>query len=352
MIHQKKIRVGVIGMYQSGKTVLLTALINHLLNHDPDRLSLGTDHTEIGFLGDDLGLNAGFDKFPYLDHRSRLGNQAWPRKTFACSQYRCRVALRQKGKRVRRIDLTLTDMAGERLADLPMAGRDYAQWSDTTLELLDTEEYSRHAAEYLELLERPDVTTEEIVAGYRRTLAKLILAKLPLVSPSTFLLNQHGGYCEARDENGMVDKRAAGLDGARQFAPLPNSVRQRRGEAAAEFARRYIEYRREVVLPLTHWFTVCDTLLVLADLTMLLAGGAGMYNGQTHMLRLALEHLVPGRGRLNRLFDWAVRKSTLDRLNANDVLSLATARRLRLPGVRRLAFVATKERPKNNFGFC
>ena len=81
---------------------------------------------------------------------------------------------------------------------------------------------------------------------------------------------------------------------------------------------------------------------MLVDLTMLLAGGAGMYNGQTHMLRLALEHLVPGRGRLNRLFDWAVRKSTLDGLNANDVVSLATARRLRVPGVRRLAFVATK----------
>jgi predicted YcjX-like family ATPase len=140
----------------------------------------------------------------------------------------------------------------------------------------------------------------------------------------------------------MVATRTAGLDKARQFAPLPNPVRQRREELAAEFARRYIEYRHEVVLTLTHRFTVCDTLLVLADLTMLLAGGAGMYNGQTHMLRLALEYLAPGRGRLNRLFDWAVRNSTLGRLNANDVLALATARRLRLPGIRRLAFVATK----------
>ena len=51
MIHRTRIRVGVIGMYQSGKTVLLTALVNHLVSHDPDRLPLGADHTEIGFLG-------------------------------------------------------------------------------------------------------------------------------------------------------------------------------------------------------------------------------------------------------------------------------------------------------------
>lgn len=43
---RQRIRVGVIGMYQSGKTVLLTSLINHLLNHDPDRLPLGTDSAD------------------------------------------------------------------------------------------------------------------------------------------------------------------------------------------------------------------------------------------------------------------------------------------------------------------
>jgi predicted YcjX-like family ATPase len=50
----RKIRVGMIGMYQSGKTVLLSALINHLKNHDADRLPLGSDNAGIGFLPDEM----------------------------------------------------------------------------------------------------------------------------------------------------------------------------------------------------------------------------------------------------------------------------------------------------------
>ena len=228
VIQRQRIRVGVIGMYQSGKTVLLTSLINHLRNHKPECLSLGTGDAEIGFLEDGLGLNKGFDKFRYPDYRHLLGNESWPSKTLACSQYHCRVALRQQGKRVRRIDLTLTDMAGERLADLSMAGCDYAQWSDATLALLNTQEYSRHAAEYLELLERPDATMDQILTSYRRVLAELILHFLPVVSPSTFLLDQDGKYAVEPNAavkpnaDSLVAKRVSGLDAAHQFAPCRN----------------------------------------------------------------------------------------------------------------------------------
>src|SRR5688572_15259034 len=40
-------RVGVVGLYNSGKTVLLTSLINHLQDHDPDRFPLGSKDTRV-----------------------------------------------------------------------------------------------------------------------------------------------------------------------------------------------------------------------------------------------------------------------------------------------------------------
>src|SRR5687767_9214495 len=39
-------RVGVVGLYNAGKTVFLTSLVNHLRDHDPDRFALvGRDTT-------------------------------------------------------------------------------------------------------------------------------------------------------------------------------------------------------------------------------------------------------------------------------------------------------------------
>ena len=186
MLQQKKICVGVIGMYRSGKTVLLTSLINHLLNHHPDRLALGDGQVELGCLKSDLPpVDAGFAKFEYGYYRSRLGNRVWPDKTLAAAQYRCRLLVRQTEKRREQIELILTDMAGERLADLSMAGQTYEQWSDSILELFGHLEYQSHVAEYLTLVKQPGTPAEVIVAAYRRVLPRLIHAYLPLVSPST-----------------------------------------------------------------------------------------------------------------------------------------------------------------------
>ncbi len=343
MIHQKRIRVGVIGMYRSGKTVLLTSLINHLLNHHPDRLALGDGQVELGCLKSDLPpVDAGFAKFDYGYYRSRLGNRVWPDKTLACTQYRCRLLVKRTEKRLEQIGLTLTDMAGERLADLSMAGQTYEQWSDGILELFGHLEYQSHVTEYLALIERTGVPAEAVIAAYRHVLARLIHAYLPLVGPSTFLVDANNKHCDALDIDGLAATRVAGLDEARQFAPLPKLIRERDAETAARFRRHFGEYRRQIVEPLAHWFTQCETLIVVADLTMLLAGGVGMYNGQKQMLSQVVDYLAPGRGRLNRWADRVVRTGSLGRFRANDLVAAASFGRLRLPGVRRVAFVATK----------
>jgi predicted YcjX-like family ATPase len=343
VVRQRRIRVGVIGMYRSGKTVLLTSLINHLLNHHPDRLTLGDGQVELGCLKSDLPpADAGFAKFEYGYYRSRLGNRVWPDKTLACSQYRCRLLVKRSEKRHEQIELTLTDMAGERLADLSMADQTYEQWSDSILELFGHLEYQSAAGEYLALAERPGVSADAVVATYRRVLARLIHSFLPLVSPSAFLVDANSKHCDVLDVDSLAATRLSGLDEARQFATLPKPVRERDVETVARFRQHYREYRRQIVEPLAHWFTQCETLLVVTDLTMLLAGGVGMYNGQKQMLSQVVDYLAPGRGPFNRWADRIVRTGSWGRFSAGDLLKLTSAGRLRMSGVRRVAFVATK----------
>ena len=74
-------RVGVVGLYSAGKTVLLTSLINHLQDHDPDRFPLGTPETRlrkfVTHKPDD-----GWDAFNYAGSRDALVHGGrWPAKT-------------------------------------------------------------------------------------------------------------------------------------------------------------------------------------------------------------------------------------------------------------------------------
>ena len=39
LVKTTECRVGVVGLYSAGKTVLLTSLVNHLADHDPDRFA-------------------------------------------------------------------------------------------------------------------------------------------------------------------------------------------------------------------------------------------------------------------------------------------------------------------------
>ena len=250
--------------------------------------------------------------------------------------------MKRTEKRREQIELTLTDMAGERLADLSMADQTYEQWSDSILELFGHLEYQSHAAEYLALIEQSGVPADTVVAAYRRVLARLIHDYLPLVSPSTFLVDANNKHCDVLDVDDLATTRLAGLDEARQFAPLPKPIRERDAKTTAQFRKHYQEYRRQIVEPLAHWFTQCETLLVVTDLTMLLAGGVGMYNGQKQMLSQVVDYLAPGRGLLNRWADRVIRTGSLGRLSANHLVAFASLGRLRLPGVRRVAFVATK----------
>src|SRR3954471_7205374 len=83
-------RVGVVGLYNAGKTVLLTSLVNHLEHHDPDRFRLGTGDATVRKF--ELGRpDPGWAHFNYAGFRDALVHHGkWPEKTRDRSQLVCR----------------------------------------------------------------------------------------------------------------------------------------------------------------------------------------------------------------------------------------------------------------------
>lgn len=337
-IHSIEQRIGVVGLYRAGKTVFLTSLINHLQNHDPRVLPVGDGRTRIVFRRQ-LPPQNGFEDFAYLEHRDKLVYaRQWPVKTRALCQYRCEYF--RSDWSVSRGELSLLDFPGERLADLPMAGCTYARWSDLILSLFrEHEEYRAYAQPYLEQMERDETTPAQLIATYRRVLKDLFLNYRPVISPSTFALSDAGAWIGDLPPEKRYEHNCLGLAPTSEFVPLARTVRERRRELADTFGAHYAAYRKRIVLPLARWMRRCDELVVLVDVTTLLAGGLGMYAGNRELLRHMLAFLDPGQG------VWGVSLHALGR--ALRIMRpvheyISTALNLAWGGVRRIAFVATK----------
>lgn len=282
--------------------------------------------------------------FPLQSYREDcLGNQLWPDKTVAASEFRFRFWRQSEGLRslldpyVAEEHL-FVDLPGERVADFSMANRGYAEWSDAVLdEIRSRRPYQAFARDYLELVDRGQVTlTEgEIVTAYKTVLARFARRLLPLVTPSTFLVEDHGLYPKTGDPapyEMSVEEHLAraicGLDPSSEFVPLPVSARTANGTLARCFEQRYDAYRRRIVDPLATGFYACDRLLILVDVAAILEGGPAVYHSTRRSLRMAIEYLDPGLPGGRRL--------------ANLVARLLTGGRLGDSKVGEVALIATK----------
>jgi predicted YcjX-like family ATPase len=321
-------RIGLVGVYSSGKTVFLTSLIDHLKHHNPQRFSLRAADAVIRKFRAADGADPGWAPFDYPGYRDAMVNRRqWPDKTIDRAQFVC--TFERSDWRFGRSKLKFYDLPGERIADAAMAGMDFPAWSDHVIRLLVTDlAYRQHAEEFLRALDerRPEA---EILAAYRLTLARLIKAYKPYISPSTFYLDTRGGMAKDDAAEQIASERFSGLDAASQFAPLSPGLRQGDAPLASSFAGRYDGYRAQVVVPLVRDLAVCDVLIVLVDVTMLLAGGTGMYNDNLQLIVDLLNILDPGETLLGRI--------------VRDVRArVATAGAPAARKITRIAFVAPK----------
>lgn len=282
-------RVGVVGLYNSGKTVLLTSLINHLQDHDPDRFPLGGPQTRLRKFAA-LPPDPGWEQFPYAAYRDALVHGGrWPAKSRDRSQFACR--FERSDWMFSDCLLKLYDLPGERIADAAMLSRDFAGWSDHILSTATADSSFRTCCQpFFDAAP----TETALLHGYKLSLANLILSFKPLVSPSTFLLDVHGKAARPDTPEALAAARHLGLGPDAEFCPLVPEVRAADPGLTAKFAARYDDYVTQVVRPAVQALKSCTSLVVMVDVTMLLAGGVGMYDDTRAIYRDLLDVLSPG----------------------------------------------------------
>ena len=295
-------RIGIVGLYASGKTVFLTSLIDHLRHHYPgEGFRLGRDGRVRIRKFTPLSPEDGWQRFPYESARKRLVHgEKWPEKSTERMQFACSF---ERSDWYSRVNLKIYDLPGERIADVPMAGRDFADWSRMTLTRFRSDrDYEEQASEFLSLIEEPGNLTEDAaVRAYKHALAELALRYKGYVCPSSFLLDQHGSYAIHDSPQNLVSERFVGLDEERQFTPLPPDAAEKEPDLYQSFQERYRAYRDEFARPIARALKRCHGLIVLVDIPMLLAGGVGMYNDNKQMITGLLSALRPGQGRARAL---------------------------------------------------
>ena len=319
-------RVGVVGLSNAGKTVMLTSLIDHLQHHDEDRFQIGNHATLRKF--QIQATDKGWVKFNYEQYRDALVHRGrWPRKTRDRSQFVC--SFERSDWRYRDAVLKLYDLPGERLADAAMLGRDYSAWSDVTLNRIEQDTPSREvAAEFLYELQKPRPDRDALIHGYKLSLARSILAYRPFVSPSTFLLDTQGSVAREDSAEALASQRLVGLNVEQQFVPLPNAVRQADPELATQFIAAYHAYRNEAVQPFLEALRSCHALIVMTDVTTILSAGVGMYNENYQILSELFRILDPGESPVESL--------------GRHLADIFLPRELRPGWINRIAFVIPK----------
>ena len=307
--------IGVIGIGGSGKTVFLMSLIDHIMNHEPDRFKLTpqkrnavssrvirakVSQVEISQPKENSPIDSD-NRFPYEQYRKRLVDQnGWPQKTRDWAQ--SSLSFRRSDWRST-IDLNLFDFPGERFADSSMLDCAYAEWSDRTLEHLRIEE-PKNAADFLHLQVATGQTAPDekaLIDTYRLALAKMVNAFRPFITPSSFLLSDKGyqpKHNQADEE--MLNTCFCGQSVDKQFVPLGSELRAKNPDLVKKFTAHYGEYRKNVLGKVFNRLRQCNGLIVLVDIPEIICSGVNRLNDCEQIIGQVLKAANPGAGLLYR----------------------------------------------------
>lgn len=311
------IRLGVTGLSRAGKTVFITALIEHLIKAASpamrgrrNSLPVFRVHAEGRLIGAALEPQPddAVPRFAYEDHIAALAGPSsnaaarhWPQSTRRISELRLRLFFDQKtGLRTGRQSLAIdiVDYPGEWLLDLPLLSKSYAQWSRETFLASASAARAPLAAQWRGLAANinPNGTANE---GEARREAELFTNYLRTCRADEYHFSSlpPGRFLMPGDLEGSPVLTFAPLAVEDGHIYAPESF-------AAMMERRYEAYKTHVVKPFFRdHFARLDRQIVLVDaLAALNAGAAAMRDLETALTDV-LAAFRAGRGNfLSTLF--------------------------------------------------
>ncbi len=300
------VRLGVTGLSRAGKTVFITSLVANLLDRGRMvQLAAASGHRiRAAYLQpqpDDT-----VPRFPFEDHLSRLTSPApnWPEGTRAISELRLSFRVEPQGyfgamTGPRTVHLDIVDYPGEWLLDLSLLSKGFEAWSTDALARLRNRPGSKA---YLDLLAATDpgqpideMRAQALAAAYTQALQAAREAGYSDCTPGRFLLPGE-------------------LEGSPvlTFAPLPIGQGWPKGSLGAEFARRYMAYRKQVVTPFFRdHFARIDRQVVLVDVLGAIHAGP---RAVEDLRRTLAEVMVAFRHGRNDLLSRLVGARRIDRI--------------------------------------
>lgn len=297
---ERRVRLGVTGLSDAGKTVFITALVHGLLH--PARMTrlgvVGEERLDVAVLRPQPSQD--LPRFPYeacvAQLTGRDGRPAWPDSTRSIAELRVSIRYRPTGLASafgdRLLHLDLFDYPGEWLLDLTLLDRSYAEWSAGALALARQPAAKDVAGPWLEHLDTldpdaPDPAAEAVAleaagryTAYLRA-RRAAEGRATLLGPGRFLLPGE-------------------LEGSPllTFCPLPPEapgVKTARNSLRALMEERYRAYRGHVVRGFhERHFARLDRQVVLVDLGAHMSAGGRPLAEVSQSLDAVLKALAIG----------------------------------------------------------
>ena len=289
------LRLGVTGLSRAGKTVFITALVHNLLHGGRLPLFEAAKSGRIGRSYLEHQPDDAVPRFQYEDHVAALLNdRLWPESTRAISELRLTIEYESASGWRRtfspgRLSIDIVDYPGEWLLDLPLLGKDFAEFSRDAFELagLDVRRDLAGSWHALAGTVDPQADADEMTA---RRLAESFTAYLRACKADDRALSTlpPGRFLMPGDLEGSP---------ALTFAPLPGieTAKPRPGSLHAMMQRRYEAYKTHVVRPFfREHITRLDRQIVLIDALQALNAGPGAVADLERALTEILACFRPG----------------------------------------------------------
>lgn len=293
------LRLGVTGLSRAGKTVFISALVHNLIHGGRLPLFEAQKSGRIARAFLEHQPDDAVPRFQYEDHVEALvASRIWPDSTRAISELRLTIEYESASGWNRlfssgKLSVDIVDYPGEWLLDLPLLGKEYAEFSADALQLAllpvraDLSKDWRAAMEGVD----PDADADEMTA---RRLAEAFAAYLKACKSDSRALSTlpPGRFLMPGDLEGSP---------ALTFAPLPDlgKERARPGSLRAMMERRYEAYKTHVVKPFfREHIARLDRQIVLIDAMQALNAGPAAVSDLERAVTEILACFRPGRGNL------------------------------------------------------